>query len=149
MAGHRILYFIGKRPARPVRRAPHKSKYGECHTKWKRDWLPLELDAVVFLSPRPQNVFQFHGKGMGCKGGRIYAYKVPNWIIKKAHGIHKFDDAQEILIPESLWRHVQFLGQTKSSKRNLDVWRRTTSQTGVKWSRFKFMLLNSKKRNSQ
>jgi len=42
----------------------------------------------------------------------VYAYKVPWWVVKEAGGIHRFDGAREILIPEHLWPHVKFVGKS-------------------------------------
>jgi hypothetical protein len=101
--GTRTLYHIGKRPAQP---RPNK---GWIHTgPFKRSWLPgLTFDVGVFLSSDPLSVAKHHGVL-----GHVYAYKVPWKVIVEAGGLHRYDNATEIIIPENLWDQVRFAGKS-------------------------------------
>jgi hypothetical protein len=50
----------------------------------------------------------------------VYAYKVPEWVIEKSGGIHRFDKGSEVLIPEDVWEEagseIEFLGKSMSQQ---------------------------------
>lgn len=116
----RMLYHIGKRPARPVKKMKWFEDWDDMKQdfvkvepdhEWKRYWLKQPVESGVFLSPNPMGIALNHGVG-----GHVYAYKIPEWIIKEAGGIHRFDWGSEILIPEELWDEagdeIEFLGKS-------------------------------------
>jgi DNA-binding NarL/FixJ family response regulator len=105
--GSRILYHIGKRPAQPKPKRAGWRDVGQDDSDWVRPWLDSPVPKGVFLSSNPVLVAINHGVY-----GHVYAYEVPQWVIKKAGGIHRYDDASEILIPDTLWKHVKFLGKS-------------------------------------
>lgn len=117
-AGSRVLYHIGPRPPKPElrrwSREPFRDLKQEEQPGYLRDWLPERTGPVVFLTPDYKAVAIEHGMA-----GNVYAYRVPEWVIQQAGGIHRFEAAPEILIPESLWRHVKFLGK-KMDRDDLD-----------------------------
>jgi len=53
----------------------------------------------------------FHGRS-----GNVYAYKVPEWVIDKSGGLHRYDHGSELLIPEDVWNEagdeIEFLGKS-------------------------------------
>lgn len=97
----RTLYHIGKRPPSPK---PYNSDLSD---KWERDWLPEGISSGVFLTPNPIEVRISH-----YKWGHVYTFEVPEWVIRKSGGIHRFDNASEVLIPENLWKYVKFVGKS-------------------------------------
>ena len=106
--GRRTLYYIGKNKAQPKpKRVNHWSDRGQPEPDWVRPWLDAPVQSGVFLSPNPLNVFNYHGVF-----GHVYAYDVPEWVIKESRGLHRHDKATEILIPNVLWKHVKFRGKS-------------------------------------
>ena len=106
--GSRVLYHIGKKPARPVpKRVNHWKERGQPEPAWVRPWLDAPVQAGVFLTTNPSNVAHEHGVF-----GNVYAYKVPHKVIKEAMGLHRYDHATEVLIPEPLWDQVKFMGKS-------------------------------------
>lgn len=106
--GHKTLFYIGKRPAKPQ----PKTTYMEAQpgASWQRSWLPHDVQVGVFLTDGPLAVALNH-----AIRGHVYAYRVPQWVIREAGGIHRTDEGREILIPECLWNHVDFLGKSKDA----------------------------------
>lgn len=115
----RLLYHISKRPARPVEKLKWFEDWDDmkqdfvrsgADDTWKRYWLDQPVKSGVFLSPNPIGIAINHGVF-----GHIYAYRIPEWVIKKAGGIHRYDWGSEILIPEELWNkaaaEIEFLGK--------------------------------------
>ena len=116
----RVLYHIGKRPPRPVLRAPRKEDYdyttlprsGDC---WTRPWKTVPANTkIVFLTSDPKAIYCHHGLH-----GNIYAIRVPNWVIKAAGGLHRFEGAPEILVEEKFWKFCEFLRRAK--KREIGI----------------------------
>ena len=114
-AGSRMLYYIGKRPAQPQPKRSHWRGRGQPEPDWVRPWLDAPVSKGVFLTPNPFLVAPNHGVF-----GHVYAYKVPQWVIKEAKGLHRKDGATEVLIPEPLWKHVRFVGKSMDQKDFLD-----------------------------
>ena len=113
--GARVLYHVGKRPAQPQpKRAEWRSR-GQDTPDWVRPWLDAPVSKGVFLTPNPFLVAPKHGVF-----GNVYAYRVPQWVIKEAKGINRKDGASEVLIPEPLWKHVKFMGKSMGRKDFLD-----------------------------
>jgi|TARA_R110000824_G_scaffold401691_2_gene613705 hypothetical protein len=112
-----MLYHIGKRPAEPKPKSRWLSQ-GQPDEEWVRYWLSNSVSSGVFLTSNPTDVVQHHGVS-----GNVYAYKVPEWVIEKSGGIHRFDTATEVLVPEEVWneagKEIEFLGKTMSKK---DLW---------------------------
>lgn len=127
----RVLYHINKRPARPQ---PKKDllkvwdrnaidpdtgeRTGDMvpvadTDNWERYWLKQPVKSGVFLTPNPVDIAMNHGRG-----GNVYAYKVPEWVINKSGGMHRYDRGSEVLIPEDVWNEageeIEFLGKTMS-----------------------------------
>jgi len=125
--GYMTLYFIGKRPAKPVlklqpayfndpedpsyEREQLKKSPGMYDPGYSRPWLEEDAGPVVFLSDNPAGIWHNHGIR-----GNLYAYKVPMSVVKKSGGLHMFDHGREILIPEELWDQVQLIGKVPESK---------------------------------
>ena len=105
--GSRVLYHIGKRPAQPEKKRAGWRGVGQDDSDWVRPWLDSPVPKAVFLTSNPILVSLNHGIS-----GHVYAYEVPRWVIKKAQGIHRYDRASEVLIPDTLWKHVKFLGKS-------------------------------------
>jgi hypothetical protein len=111
-AGSRVLYHIGPRKPKPEigyknRGWKYRSRdLEELEPGWQRPWLIERVTKAVFLTTQPDRVWKHHSRQ-----GNVYAFRVPEWVIKEAGGIHEFDMAPEILIPEHLWPHVEFLGK--------------------------------------
>ncbi len=103
----RTLYHIGRRPAHPH---PKRSRSARDSELWERPWLGAPVDAGVFLTPNPVEIWRNHGVR-----GHVYAYRVPESVIEASGGLHRYDTGTEILIPASLWSQVQFLGKTMSA----------------------------------
>ena len=87
---YRILYHIGDKPAYPHPRSIRKnwggakSMDGELY--WERPWLKEPVAEAAFLTDRPFEVATWHGRH-----GNVYIYKVPEGIVRKAGGIHRYD----------------------------------------------------------
>ena len=81
----RVLYHAGQRPAAPKPKARWFQR-GQGSETWARYWLDSPVKSGVFLTPNPVDIAQFHGVS-----GNVYAYKVPEWVIKKSGGIHRYD----------------------------------------------------------
>ena len=101
----RTLYHIGPRPAEPK---PMSRAYADT---WRRHWLDQDVESGVFFSPNPIDIAQYHGVM-----GDVYAYKIPEWVIAKAGGIHRYDHGSEVLISEEIWEEagneIEFLGKS-------------------------------------
>jgi len=113
--GSRTLYHVGKRPPQPKPKRAEWRGRGQPEPDWVRPWLDAPVSKGVFLTPNPFLVAPKHGVF-----GHVYAYKVPNWVIKEAKGIHRKDGASEVLIPEPLWKYVRFAGKSMDEQDFLD-----------------------------
>jgi len=106
----RTLYHVGKRPAAPKPKMRWFER-GQADEEWVRHWLESPVRSGVFLSPNPVDIAQFHGVS-----GNVYAYRVPEWVIEKSGGIHRFDQGSEVLIPGDVWEEagseIEFLGKS-------------------------------------
>ena len=111
----RTMYHIGKRPAspKPAERWGAKGEEG-----WTRDWIEGPVKSGVFVTENPTDVAQYHGVS-----GNVYVYKVPEWVIAKAGGKHRFDRAGELLISQEIWEEagdeIEFLGKQMDHN---DLW---------------------------
>jgi len=111
----RVMYHIGRRPAspKPAERWGAKGKDG-----WSRNWIEGPVKSGVFVTENPTDVAQHHGVS-----GNVYTYKIPEWVIAKAGGKHRFDRAGEILISQEIWEEagdeIEFLGKKMDQK---DLW---------------------------
>jgi hypothetical protein len=121
--GFRTLYYIGKRPAAPKPKRAEWRGRGQDTPDWVRPWLDAPVSKGVFLTPNPMPVASNHGVF-----GHVYAYKVPEWVIKEAKGLHRMDRATEILIPEPLWKHIKFMGKSMDKDEFL-----TPSRVAARW----------------
>ena len=76
---------------------------------WQRWWLDSPVKAGVFLTPTPTDIARYHGRS-----GNVYHYKVPEWVIDKAKGIHRYDHGSEVLISKEIWDEagdeIEFIG---------------------------------------
>ena len=63
------------------------------------------------MTPNPVDIAMNHGRS-----GHVYAYKVPEWVIEKSGGLHRYDTGSEVLIPEDVWneagKEIEFLGKS-------------------------------------
>jgi DNA polymerase III epsilon subunit-like protein len=78
---------------------------------WQRYWLDQPVESGVFLTPNWRAISSFHGRI-----GHVYALKVPEWVIKKSGGVHRYDHGSELLISEEIWNEagdeIEFLGKS-------------------------------------
>jgi len=113
----RVLYHIGPRPAKPM---PMSRPYAQ---SWRRYWLDQGVESGVFFSPNPIDIAQYHGIS-----GDVYAYKIPEWVIAKAGGIHRYDHGSEVLISADVWQEagdeIEFLGKSMPEK---ELWEKIES----------------------
>ena len=106
--GSRILYYIGKNKAQPKpKRVNHWKDRGQPEPDWVRPWLDAPVQKAVFLTSNPFDVATNHGVY-----GHVYAYDVPQWVLKEAKGLHRYDRATEVIIPDVLWKHIKFRGKS-------------------------------------
>lgn len=126
----RLLYHINKhRPARPQPKMSYLQQWdkdvidpdtGERTgdlvnvpgtDNWDRWWLENPVKSGVFLTPNPVDIAMNHGRL-----GHVYAYRVPEWVIEKSGGLHRYDTGSEVLIPEDIWnkagKEIEFLGKS-------------------------------------
>lgn len=115
---YRTLYHIGNGYPIPVQFSKgdigQKNNYGipDKDYGWIRDWKKVpKNEKVVFLTREYCQVYWNHGKV-----GNVYIFDVPEWVIKESGGLHRFDEASEIIIPESLWKNVIFKGKIDKNK---------------------------------
>ena len=120
----RVLYHINKyRPARPQLKTRYMQEWDSSAidpdtgektgnmvnvpgtNTWERYWLKDSIKSGVFLTPNPLDIAMFHGRV-----GNVYAYMVPEWVIAKAGGIHRYDWGSEILISEDIWNEAGVKG---------------------------------------
>lgn len=120
----RVLYHINKyRPARPQLKTKYMQEWDSSAidpdtgektgnmvnvpgtNTWERYWLKDSIKSGVFLTPNPLDIAMFHGRI-----GNVYAYMVPEWVIAKAGGIHRYDWGSEILISEDIWNEAGIKG---------------------------------------
>lgn len=120
----RVLYHINKyRPARPQLKTKYMQEWDSSAidpdtgektgnmvnvpgtNTWERYWLKDSIKSGVFLTPNPLDIAMFHGRV-----GNVYAYMVPEWVIAKAGGIHRYDWGSEILISEDIWNEAGIKG---------------------------------------
>ena len=133
----RVLYHINRhRPARPqpkmtywqdwdpeaIDREGDKGDYINIPgtDNWQRHWLDSPVKSGVFLTPNPLDIAMKHGRS-----GHVYAYKVPEWVIAKSGGLHRYDTGSEVLIPEDVWneagKEIEFLGKSMSKE---ELWKK-------------------------
>ena len=121
----RILYHIGPRPAAPK----PLSRPGEFG--WRRYWLDQDVESGVFFSPNPFDIAQYHGVD-----GNVYTYKIPEWVIAKAGGVHRYDHGSEILISSDVWEEagdeIEFLGKSMSKEA---LWNKIDSEGAERFGR--------------
>ena len=76
---------------------------------WQRWWLDSPVKAGVFLTPTPTDIARYHGRS-----GNVYHYKVPEWVIAKSGGVHRYDHGSELLISKEIWDEagdeIEFVG---------------------------------------
>ena len=130
----RTLYHINMRPARPQPKIKAMQTWDATAgdpddpgdfvdipgtQNWQRYWLDSPVKSGVFLTPNPLDIAMNHGRS-----GNVYAYKVPEWVIDKSGGMHRYDTGSEVLIPEDVWNEagdeIEFLGKTMEQKQLWD-----------------------------
>lgn len=78
---------------------------------WQRWWLDSPVKAGVFLTPTPTDIARYHGRS-----GNVYHYKVPEWVIAKSGGVHRYDHGSELLISKETWEEagdeIEFVGRS-------------------------------------
>jgi len=144
----RVLYHIGPRPPRPVPKMKWIEEWDaqavDRHTgertgeyvrtgaddSWQRYWLDKPIESGVFLTPNWRAISSFHGRI-----GHVYALKVPEWVIKKAGGVHRYDHGSEILISEEIWNEagneIEFLGKSKDVDEVFEEYESSYSDTAA------------------
>ena len=139
----RTLYHINRnRPARPQSKTKYLQEWdpdvidnegdrGDYVNipdtdNWQRWWLDSPVKSGVFLTPNPIDIAINHGRA-----GDVYAYKVPEWVIAKSGGMHRYDTGSEVLIPEEVWNEagvspeqkdgeIEFLGKSMTDRQLWD-----------------------------
>jgi hypothetical protein len=104
--GTRILYHIGPRAPQPVQKYWQYRWNGQHVPGYRREYLPENTGRVVFLTPDPMRVMWHHGMR-----GNIYRYEVPESVVAAAGGIHYYDGAPELIVPQELWPQCRLLGK--------------------------------------
>jgi tRNA nucleotidyltransferase (CCA-adding enzyme) len=124
-----ILYHMGRRAPKP---RPYKA---DPEGGWERPHFKEPVQSGVWLSPSPYRVETEQGFKLWSVSRRYwrkkgkhplrehvwntYAYAIHKSVLKAAGGIHIFDGAPEVLIPEALWREgkqkrlIRFLGKSR------------------------------------
>ena len=137
----RLLYHINRyRPAKPQPKMTYMQdwdpdkidpKDGERGTfvnipgtnSWDRWWMDSPVKSGVFLTPNPLDIAMNHGRS-----GHVYAYRVPEWVINKSGGMHRYDHGSELLVPEAVWNEagdeIEFLGKSLSKE---ELWEKMDS----------------------
>jgi hypothetical protein len=135
----RILYHIGPRPPRPVPKMTYLQDWDPDvlgrdelmgayvnvpgTDNWQRYWLDSPVKSGVFLTPNPLDIAANHGRA-----GHVYAYRVPQWVIAKSGGLHRYDRGSEVLIPEDVWedagKKIEFLGKSMEEE---ELWEKINS----------------------
>ncbi len=73
-----------------------------CHARpegsWHRYYLDEPIESGIFLSDDPVSVWKNHGIR-----GSVHVYNVSSAIISELGGLHNYDWAREIIIPEAVW----------------------------------------------
>ena len=121
-AKKRVLYHINRHPARPQPKKSYQVDVEETSSGdwvdkrvpgtniWSRPWLRSDVKSGVFMTDNPVGIRNNHGIT-----GNVYAYRVPEWVIKKSGGVNRFDHGSELLIPEDVWneagKEIEFLGK--------------------------------------
>ena len=63
------------------------------------------------MTTNPIGIAGYHGRG-----GHVYAYKVPEWVIAESGGMQRYDNGSEIYISEDIWAkagdEIEFLGKS-------------------------------------
>jgi hypothetical protein len=124
----KTLYHIGPKPAEPKekmrplmdfdpdaidRKTGEKGDFVPIPgtANWERHWLKEPVKNAVFLTPDPVAIGMNHGVH-----GNVYAYRVPQWVIAAAGGIHRYDHGSEIVISKEIWDQagdeIEFLGKS-------------------------------------
>jgi len=68
---------------------------------WQRWWVDSPVKAGVFLTPTPTDIARYHGRS-----GNVYHYRIPEWVIAKSGGVHRYDHGSELLIPKEVWEEA-------------------------------------------
>jgi hypothetical protein len=127
----RTLYHIGRSPAAPKPKMRWFSEWDDeaedrktgeptgesvrtgLDQAWVRSWLDRPVESGVFMTTNAFGIAKNHGIY-----GNVYAYKVPEWVIKKSGGLHRYDYGSEVLIPEDVWheaeKEIEFMGKSLS-----------------------------------
>ena len=99
---------------------------------WSRHWLAEPVKAGVFLTSNPINIAINHGVY-----GNVYAYKVPQWVIAAASGLHRYDQGTEVVISKEIWEQaddeIEFLGKSMSEQELTD--RANKESTDSHWEK--------------
>ena len=131
----KTLYHIGPKPAEPrpkmkfltdwdPEKIDSKGEKGDFVTipgtdNWSRYWLKEPVKSGVFLTSNPINIAINHGIY-----GNVYAYRVPQWVIAAASGLHRYDQGTEIVISKEIWEQadddIEFLGKSMSEQELTD-----------------------------
>lgn len=128
--GSRVLYHIGRRPPKP-------KPFGDIYSS--RPYLKNVPRVGLFLTDNPLSVALNHGKK-----GNVYSYRIPEWVISEAGGLHTYDSAKEMIISDELWEKagdkIEFLGKSMEAKELQDkvnmAKRSIVDWKGMKWPRF-------------
>ena len=137
----RVLYHINRhRPAKPQPKMSYWQQWDSNKIdrfgdegdfvnipgtdNWKRWWLDSPVKSGVFLTPNPLDIAMNHGRS-----GHVYAYKVPEWVIDKSGGMHRYDTGSEVLIPEDVWneagKEIEFMGKSMEQE---ELWDKMTGE---------------------
>jgi len=92
--GYKMLYHIGPRPPQPNPKRPGRGG----GASWEREWLDTPVKSAVFMTDNWKAVWTRHGIF-----GNVYTYKVPRAAIRDSGGLHRYDNAKEVIIPKDVW----------------------------------------------
>ena len=116
--GSRVLYHIGKAPPfpRPAQtthaRVTGRKRSEGPDTTPEGSWIRKGREPTssgVFLTNNPRRTARTQ-----VAANHVFAYKVPEHVIKKSGGIRTYDGGTELLVPHEHWHHVEPLGKSKN-----------------------------------
>lgn len=99
------------------------------------------------MTNNPHRVAPMHGVF-----GHVYAYDVPEKVIRSGGGLRTFDRATELLVPGKDWKHVKFKGKSQDKKQlttAVDLTKHYWGEPGRGWETEQGFIKKSKKQRKR
>ena len=87
----------------------------------KRKWINENLSELnaIFLTNNPYATAYHHG--FNIKNSNVCIVKISENVIKKSNGLHRFDNASEVIISKEIWemylnKEIFIIGKMSESK---------------------------------